>query len=166
MRVRLGWVTAVVAFLVVVSGCSGGGDDSSPKPTTAGDKGGSSTTAKPATSLLPANVPRSEKMCALTSALAAKFKDAKKPDNPAALVPYIHDLTAFFEQAEGVAPAILVPDIKKLAGFYGPLADQIESGNVAAAANRPQLSDLAAASNRLREYFSKICGVDDSVFNL
>ncbi|HUQ62158.1 MAG TPA: hypothetical protein VM121_00200 [Acidimicrobiales bacterium] len=160
----MSWVAAVLAFGVVFSGCSGG-DDSPSKPAAA--KNSSSTTAKVNNAALPPNVPRSDQLCALTSTLADKFKGAKKPEAPAELVPYIRDLNGYLQQAAAVAPPVLVPDIQKLAEFYAPLADQIESGNAAALANRPQqLGDLAGASNRLREYFSKICGVDDTVFNL
>lgn len=166
MKVRLAVVGGLVAVATLSSGCSSG---SSSKPAAASAKG-SSTTAKagvsPSTSGLPANIPRSEQFCALTSALADKFKGAKKPDNPAELAPYIRDLVAFLQQASSVAPAALQPDVQRLTQFYAPLADQIESGKASTANILSKLGDAAAASTRLREYFSKICGVDDKVFTL
>ena len=166
MKVRSVVMTAGLVVAIVVTGCSGGGSSSSsakPAATTLGK--GTAPPTPVSTTVLPANTPKSEQFCAQSAALAEKFKGATKPTAPAEMVPYLRDIAAFLAQSISVAPPVLVPDLKKLSLFYGPLADRVASGSSASPGTGFQLGDLAASSARLREYFSRFCGVDDKVFN-
>lgn len=150
---------------IVATGCSGGSSSSSAKPATTTARKATTTAPPVSTTALPANTPKSEQFCAMSATLAGKFKGAPKPTAPAELVPYLRAIAAFLDQSISAAPPVLVPDLKKLSQFYGPLAERVASGSSASPGTGFQLGDLAASSGRLREYFSRFCGVDDKVFN-
>ncbi|HEX8771812.1 MAG TPA: hypothetical protein VF711_13685 [Acidimicrobiales bacterium] len=113
---------------------------------------------------LPPNIPRSEQFCAFPQALATKLKGAKKPKGPEEVKPYIHELAALFQQAAPAAPPQLAADAEKLNQFYTSLSQRLDAGT--GGASLPSgLRELTDSTNRLREYFRTVCGVDDSVFN-
>ncbi|MDQ6929030.1 MAG: hypothetical protein M3159_10295 [Actinomycetota bacterium] len=162
MKVRLVVIAAIAALSMTATACSGGSSKSSAKP--AAVQGTSTTSEAQAAVTLPPNIPRSEQFCSLTSALADKFKGAKRPEGPEEMKPYIKDLATFFQQATAAAPAALASDVQQLNQFYASLSARLETGTPGPAVPTG-LKDLASASTRLRLYFKGVCGVDDSVFN-
>jgi hypothetical protein len=160
------WLAAtVVLALGLTAACSGGSDKSSAKP-----EGGSATPttakARPPVSLSP-GIPRSEQFCSFPIALSAKLKGAKRPNGPEQAKPFIHDLATLFAQAAPAAPPQLAADVEKLNQFYTSLSQRLDAAGAASAPGPLPggLADLTDSTNRLREYFRTVCGVNDDVFN-
>jgi hypothetical protein len=156
------WLAAtIVVAMGVTTGCSGGSEKSSAK---LGGLVSTTVKARPPVSLSP-GIPRSEQFCSFPLALSAKLKGAKKPNGPEEVKPFIHDLATLFAQAAPAAPPQLAADVEKLNKFYTSLSQRLDAAGAASPLPGGGLADLTDSTNRLREYFRTVCGVNDDVFN-
>lgn len=152
----------VLVSCLALAGCGGGGKSSKSSATTKPTAGAVPTSGPTTTIALPAGIQRNDQFCNLAQGLVAKL--AKPPGSPAETARELQDMMAFFAQAGSSTPPQLAPDIQKLNDFYKHLVDQINTRS--AGPSLPfALSELADSGARLKAYFSRICGVDGSVFS-
>jgi hypothetical protein len=162
MRTR--FAALVVAVGVAVAGCSGGGSSSKAKATKSSPSGATAPSGPTTTVTLPAGITKNDRFCSLASDLAAKFAQGKRPESPQESAQGFHQILDFFAASANSTPPQLAPDIQKLNEFYQHLVSEIETHSTAASLPY-SLKDLSQSALVLRAYLSRICGVDDSVFN-